>query len=159
MSITESQISDLQAYSLTGHTHVKADITDFSDGDYAAASHPHVKADITDFSDGDYAAAVHTHVKSDITDFAHTHTKADITDFSDGDYATAAQGATADSAVQPGAATFTAPVVFPAYTLGTLPVGVVGGVIYVSDANTSVGAIAFYNGTSWIDIGTGITVA
>lgn len=36
------------------------------------------------------------------TPSAHTHTKADITDFSDGDYATAAQGATADSAIQPG---------------------------------------------------------
>lgn len=38
---------------------------------------------------GSYAATV------------HTHTKSDITDFSDGDYATAAQGSTADSAVQP----------------------------------------------------------
>ena len=36
------------------------------------------------------------------TPTAHTHVKADITDFSDGDYATAAQGATADSAAQPG---------------------------------------------------------
>jgi len=31
ISITESQISDLQDYSLTGHTHVIADITDFTD--------------------------------------------------------------------------------------------------------------------------------
>jgi hypothetical protein len=36
------------------------------------------------------------------TPTAHTHTKSDITDFSDGDYATAAQGSTADSALQPG---------------------------------------------------------
>jgi hypothetical protein len=35
-------------------------------------------------------------------DSVHTHTKSDITDFNDGDYATAAQGATADSAIQPG---------------------------------------------------------
>ena len=34
------------------------------------------------------------------TPLAHTHVKSDITDFSDGDYATAAQGATADSALQ-----------------------------------------------------------
>lgn len=39
------------------HTHVKADITDFSDGDYATAVHTHVKADITDFVEGDYATA------------------------------------------------------------------------------------------------------
>lgn len=32
----------------SAHTHVKADITDFSDGDYAAASHTHTEADITD---------------------------------------------------------------------------------------------------------------
>ena len=32
----------------------------------------------------------------------HTHVKSDITDFSDSDYATAAQGAAADTAVQPG---------------------------------------------------------
>ncbi|RKZ78382.1 MAG: hypothetical protein DRQ35_06075 [Gammaproteobacteria bacterium] len=34
------------------------------------------------------------------TPLTHTHVKADISDFSDGDYATAAQGATADSALQ-----------------------------------------------------------
>jgi hypothetical protein len=81
----------------TAHTHTKSDITDFSDGDYAAALHTHTKSDITDFSDGDYAPAVHTHTKADITDFSdgdyapavHTHTKSDITDFSDGDYAPA----------------------------------------------------------------------
>lgn len=47
----------------------------------------------------------------------------------------------------------------PAYTLSTLPTGVVGGIIMVSDANSAVGAIAFYNGTTWIDVGTGLTVA
>lgn len=36
------------------------------------------------------------------SDVGHTHVKADITDFSDADYATAAQGALADTAVQPG---------------------------------------------------------
>jgi hypothetical protein len=35
-------------------------------------------------------------------DSVHTHTKSDITDFNDADYATATQGATADSAIQPG---------------------------------------------------------
>lgn len=41
----------------TAHNHVKADITDFSDADYAAAVHNHVKADITDFNDADYATS------------------------------------------------------------------------------------------------------
>lgn len=47
----------------------------------------------------------------------------------------------------------------PVYTLSTLPTGVIGGVIMVSDANSAVGAIAFYNGVNWIDVGTGVTVA
>jgi len=47
----------------------------------------------------------------------------------------------------------------PSYTLGTLPTGVIGGVIYVSDANASAGAMAFYNGSNWIDPSTGSTVA
>lgn len=37
---------------------------------------------------------------STFTPATHTHTKSDITDFSDSDYATAAQGTTADTAVQ-----------------------------------------------------------
>ena len=44
----------------------------------AAAIHTHVKADITDFSDADYAAAAHTHSKSEIVDFDHTHLAADL---------------------------------------------------------------------------------
>lgn len=31
------------------HTHLKADITDFNDADYAAASHTHTKSEVTDF--------------------------------------------------------------------------------------------------------------
>ena len=44
--------TNLSTKSDTGHTHLKADITDFA----------------------------HTHTKSEITDFTHTHTEADITD-------------------------------------------------------------------------------
>jgi hypothetical protein len=73
------------------HTHVKADITDFThthlpedvtglqdalDLKFNIAdfeTHTHTKNQITDFA--------HTHIKEDITDFAHTHVKADITDF------------------------------------------------------------------------------
>jgi len=63
----EGALIDLEnGKSSVEHTHLKADITDFT--------HTHVKADITDFA--------HTHLKADITDFAHTHLKADITDFS-----------------------------------------------------------------------------
>jgi hypothetical protein len=53
----------------------------------------------------------------------------------------------------------------PAYTLSTLPTNadyVNGTMIYVSDA-TNVGAgtgtICFNDGTNWIDISTGLTVA
>lgn len=44
-----------------------------------------------------------TGVPSNFTPSAHTHVKAGITDFSEGDYATAAQGSTADAALQPAA--------------------------------------------------------
>lgn len=43
---TESDITDLGSYSVTGHTHAEADITDL--GDYADASHEHTESDITD---------------------------------------------------------------------------------------------------------------
>ena len=46
-----------------------------------------------------------------------------------------------------------------AYTLATLPTVVVGALIYVSDANTGAGTVAFGKGTSWIDIKTGLAVA
>lgn len=64
----DSRLSDARTPS--AHTHVKADVTDFS--------HTHVKADITDFS--------HTHTVSEVTDFpstmppaAHEHAAGDIT--------------------------------------------------------------------------------
>ena len=58
--------------------------------------------------------------------------------------------------------TFTGVPTLPTYTLGTLPaVGTGGGMIYVSDATGSgvTGSMCFSNGTSWIDVTTGIAVA
>lgn len=57
--------------------------------------------------------------------------------------------------------TFTGVPVVPTYTVGTLPaVGAGGGIIYVSDAvGASVtGSLCFSNGTSWIDVTTGVAV-
>jgi len=50
--------------------------------------------------------------------------------------------------------------VVPSYTVATLPIGVAGGMIYVSDATGAsvTGSNCFYNGTSWIDVTTGIAV-
>lgn len=48
--------------------------------------------------------------------------------------------------------------VLPAYTVATLPTVVVGGLIYVSDANTNAGTVCFGKGSSWIDIKTGAAV-
>ena len=48
--------------------------------------------------------------------------------------------------------------VLPAYTTTTLPTVVVGGLIYVSDANSGAGTVCFGKGTSWIDISTGVAV-
>ncbi len=44
------------------------------------------------------------------------------------------------------------------YTLATLPTVVVGGLIYVSDANAGAGTVCFGKGTDWIDIKTGLAV-
>lgn len=68
---------------------------------------------------GSYAAA------------SHTHTKSDITDFSDGDYATAAQGTTADSAVQPNDAATLASI-----TLGTWTISDSAGKLIFSNGST-----------------------
>ena len=46
----------------------------------------------------------------------------------------------------------------PAYTTTTLPTVVVGGLIYVSDANSNAGTVCFGKGSSWIDIKTGLAV-
>lgn len=48
--------------------------------------------------------------------------------------------------------------VLPAYTTTTLPTVVVGGLIYVSNANTNAGTVCFGKGSSWIDIKTGLAV-
>ena len=50
---TESEITNLKNYSVTGHKHTESDITDL----------------------GNYSTEGHTHTKSDITDFAHTHSE------------------------------------------------------------------------------------
>ena len=121
---TKSDITDFSDgdYATAIHTHTKSDITDFSDGDYATAAQGTLAdsaiqpADLATVattgaysdlsglptlgtaaatSSTDYATASHTHTLSDITD-AGTAAAANTTDF-----ATAAQGALADSAIQP----------------------------------------------------------
>ena len=54
---------------------------------------------------------------------------------------------------------FTGVPVAPAYTLGTLPTSVAGGFIYVSDANSGNGALAYGDGSIWRDAGTNVAVA
>jgi hypothetical protein len=48
--------------------------------------------------------------------------------------------------------------ILTAYTTTTLPTVVVGGLIYVSNANSNAGTVCFGKGTSWIDISTGVAV-
>ena len=62
------------------------------------------------------------------------------------------------STIGTGTHNFHAPVVFPSYLTTTLPTAPVGAQIFVSNANSGVGTMAFYNGTNWIDIKTGVTV-
>jgi len=47
--------------------------------------------------------------------------------------------------------------VLPQYSVGALPTGVDGGMIYVTDATPNP-AMCFYNGTAWIDVVTGVAV-
>jgi hypothetical protein len=54
--------------------------------------------------------------------------------------------------------TATGMAVLPAYTTTSLPTVVVGGLIYVSNANTNAGTVCFGKGSSWIDIKTGVAV-
>ena len=66
----DSRLSDARTPS--AHTHVKADITDFS--------HEHTVSEITNFP-ATMPPSSHTHIKADVTDFSHTHTVSDVTDF------------------------------------------------------------------------------
>jgi len=77
---------------------------------------------------------------------AHTHVKADITDFVEGDYATAAQGTTADSAVQPGAnlSIFSNDA---GYLSGTT---VINDLADVNTSGASTGQVLKYNGSAWL---------
>ena len=54
-------ILDWSNVSYVEHTHIKADIQDFDEADYAPASHSHFKSDIINFDDADYAPAIHNH--------------------------------------------------------------------------------------------------
>jgi hypothetical protein len=106
----------------TAHTHTAAEITDFdtevgNNVDVSAntahrglTNNPHSvtavqvglgNVDNTSDANKPVSAAQQSALDGK-ADSVHTHTKSDITDFNDGDYATAAQGATADSAIQPG---------------------------------------------------------
>lgn len=46
--------------------------------------------------------------------------------------------------------------VLPTYTIMSLPTIIEGAIIYISDANSGNGAMAFGNATAWIDVGTGL---
>jgi hypothetical protein len=64
--------------------------------------------------------------------------------------------------VAPGSVSATTRVNAPSYVKASLPaVGAAGGMIYVSDATGAhvTGSLAFSNGTSWIDVTTGVAVA
>lgn len=124
-------------------TLVKADITDFSDADYATAAQG-ATADSA-VQPGDLATVATSGSYNDLSDQptippaapvdsvagktgAVTLVKADITDFADGDYATAAQGATADSAAQPTGTTYTG-------TLGTTERTITAGAFDLATGN------------------------
>ena len=64
--------------------------------------------------------------------------------------------------VAPGSVAATTEFIAPSYVKASLPAaGSGGGMIYVSDATGAhvTGSLAFSNGTSWIDVTTGIAVA
>ena len=73
LSILESQISNLQSYSLTSHTHTESDITDF--GSYSTTGHTHTESDISDlgsyYSQGDTILAANGTVTAPSFSFAN----------------------------------------------------------------------------------------
>ncbi len=51
-------------------------------------------------------------------------------------------------------------VLIPSAVLASLPAATTAGrILYVSNANSGVGTVAFSDGTDWIDIKTGLAVA
>lgn len=51
-------------------------------------------------------------------------------------------------------------ILIPSAALASLPSAATAGrLLYVTDANTGVGTVAFSDGTDWIDIKTGLAVA
>jgi len=67
----DARLSD--ARTPLAHSHPQSDVTNLVTdlSNKSAIGHTHVKADITDFS--------HTHLKADITDFAHSHPISEVT--------------------------------------------------------------------------------
>ena len=124
------------------HTHVKAQITDFSDGDYATAAQGATADSAT--QPGDLATVATTGSYLNLTNvpvtFApdvHTHVKAQITDFSDGDYATAGQGLLANTSMQPG------------FNVSLLNND--SGYLRGLDGGAASGQALIHNGTSWMN--------
>jgi len=125
------------------HTHLEADITDLQA--YAPVAHTHLSADIIDLPA--YALVAHTHLAADITDFPHTHVEADITDLQAYSLDADVVKLTGDQTVA-GTKTFSAPVVLPSFTVATLPTGVNGGMIFVTD-DVGGATPAYYDGAAW----------
>lgn len=89
---------------------------------------------------------------------SHTHLEADITDIDR--YTVAATDALLLLKANVATPVFTGTVGFPIYTMATLPPQAAGHQIYVSDAvgSSLTGTLCFSNGTTWIDVTTGIAV-
>ena len=91
----DSRLTD--ARTPLSHTHVLADITD-------SGTSAGLNVAVTgDAAPGEVVKGNDSRLTDARTPLSHNHVKADITDFSDADYATPAQGAKADTAVQPAA--------------------------------------------------------
>ena len=81
-----TEIEEMPDVSLSGHTHQKADISDFP-ATMTPDAHTHTKAQISDFP-ATMPPTTHQHTKAQISDFpatmpptTHQHTKSEISDF------------------------------------------------------------------------------
>lgn len=170
------------------HTHTKADVTDFSDSDYATSAQgttaDNALQNIASESLSDLSDALTGMVPTDgqVLTFDTTNgwqsetlptapvasvagktgivtlVEGDITDLDK--YTQAGVDALLATKATIATPTFTGTVGFPTYTKGALPAQAVGHQIYVSDATGSslVGSMCFSNGTVWIDATTGAAV-
>jgi hypothetical protein len=172
--VTSPIQTQIDGKSAVGHTHLLAGITDVTataaEVNYLAGATSSIQAQLNGKS-----AVGHTHLLAGITDVTATAAEVNVlagipvtltsTELGYVDGVTSSIQTQLNGKAVTASPAFTGVPALPTYTVATLPTGVMGGVIYVSNATrttnakgTATGTMAFFDGTSWIDVTTGFAV-